>query len=170
MLSMLLNDGTTLERSMERIRHGNDAKLIVGELVVSDQPKSDPQIIILLKAAHRARALATARPNFALGQLAKTFGRSTERYKRLLRLSYLSPTIVSTIIEAGQPAHLTGRFLQTRSPAVELGRAGHLVAPLSGAKILLPLNSLRPCHFLCLGVDTYVAIIWRKSAKTSKIY
>ncbi len=112
MLSMLLNDGTTLERSMERIRHGNDAKLIVGELVVSDQPRSDPQLIILLKDAHRARALAMAKPNFALDRLAKTFGRSTERYKRLLRLSYLSPSIVSTIIEGRQPAHLTGRFLQ----------------------------------------------------------
>jgi len=112
MLSMLLNDGATLERSIERIRHCNDAKLIVGELVVSDQPRSDPQLIILLKEAHRARALAMAKPNFALDRLAKTFGRSTERYKRLLRLSYLSPSIVSTIIEGRQPAHLTGRFLQ----------------------------------------------------------
>ncbi len=112
MLSMLLNDGTTLERSIERVRHGNDAKLIVGELVVSDEPKSDPQLIILLKDAHCARTLAMAKPNFALDRLAKTFGRSTERYKRLLRLSYLSPSIVSTIIEGRQPAHLTGRFLQ----------------------------------------------------------
>ncbi len=112
MLSMLLNDGTTLERSIERVRHGNDAKLIVGELVVSDEPKSDPQLIRLLKDAHRARALAMAKPNFVLDRLAKTFGRSTERYKRLLRLSYLSPSIVSTIIEGRQPAHITGRFLQ----------------------------------------------------------
>jgi len=110
--SLLLNDGTTLDRSIERVRHGNDAKLIVGELIVSDQPKPDPQLIILLKDAHRARALAMAKPNFALDRLAKTFGRSTERYKRLLRLSYLSPSIVSKIIEGRQPAHLTGRFLQ----------------------------------------------------------
>ena len=112
MLSMLLNDGATLERSMERVRHGNDAKLIVGELVVSNQQKSDPQLIILLKDAHRAQTLATAKPNFALDRLAKIFGRSTERYKRLLRLSYLSPSIVSTIIEGRRPAHLTSRFLQ----------------------------------------------------------
>ncbi|MCY7281708.1 MAG: hypothetical protein LH610_12610 [Sphingomonas bacterium] len=76
---MLLNDGATLERSKERIRHGNDAKLIVGELVISDQPRSDPQLIIPLKDAHRARTLAMAKPNFALDRLAKTFGRSTER-------------------------------------------------------------------------------------------
>jgi hypothetical protein len=40
------------------------------------------------------------------------FGRSTERYRRLLRLSYLSPVIVTAIVEARQPAHLTNRFLQ----------------------------------------------------------
>lgn len=53
-----------------------------------------------------------AKPNFALDRLAKMFGRSTERYKRLLRLSYLSPLIVSTVIDGHQPVHLTGRFLQ----------------------------------------------------------
>ncbi len=111
-LTMLLNDGTTLARSIERVRHGNDAKLIIGDLVVCEQPKSDPQLVILLRDAHRAQALAIARPNFALDRLAQMFGRSSERYKRLLRLSYLSPTIVNTVIDGNQPAHLTGRFLQ----------------------------------------------------------
>jgi len=111
-LAMLLNDGTTLERSIERIRHGNDAKLVIGDLAIADEPKSDPQLIILLRDAHRAQTLAMAKPNFALDRLAKIFGRSTERYKRLLRLSYLSPTIVNTVINGKQPAHLTGRFLQ----------------------------------------------------------
>ena len=69
MLGMLLNEGTMLDRSIERIRHGNDAKLIVGELVVSDELKSDPQLIILLNDAHRARILAMAEPNFALDRL-----------------------------------------------------------------------------------------------------
>ena len=54
MLGMLLNEGTMLDRSIERIRHGNDATLIVGELVVSDELKSDPQLIILLNDAQRA--------------------------------------------------------------------------------------------------------------------
>ncbi len=31
------------------------------------------------------------------------FGRSTERYKRLLRLSYLSPTIVGAIVKGNSP-------------------------------------------------------------------
>ena len=112
MLSLLLNDGTMLEQSIERIRHGNDTKLVIGESAVAGRPKSNPQLIILLKDAHRARALAMAKPNFDLDRLAQVFGRSTERYKRLLRLSYLSPPIVDAIIEGKQPAQLTGRFLQ----------------------------------------------------------
>ena len=112
MLSLLLNDGTMLERSIERIRHGNDAKLVIGDLAVADRPTSNPQLIILLKDAHHARALAMAKPNFDLDRLAQMFGRSAERYKRLVRLSYLSPTIVSAIIDGKQPAHLTGSYLQ----------------------------------------------------------
>ena len=111
-LSLLLNDGTMHERSLERIRHGNDAKLIVGNLVATDEPTPDPQLVLLLKDAHRAQALAMSKPNYTLDRLAKLFGRSTERYKRLLRLSYLSPSIVSAIVNGKQPAHLTGRFLQ----------------------------------------------------------
>ena len=53
-----------------------------------------------------------AEPNLTLERLAKMFWRSTERYKRLVRLSHLSPSIVSTIIQGRQPAQLTGRFLQ----------------------------------------------------------
>jgi hypothetical protein len=111
-LSLQLNNGTTHERSLERVRHGNDAKLVVGNLAVTDEPTSDPQLVILLRDAHRAQALAMSKPNFTLDRLAKLFGRSTERYKRLLRLSYLSPSIVSGIIDGTQPPHLTGRFLQ----------------------------------------------------------
>ena len=111
-LTLLLNDGAKHERSIERIRHGNDARLVIGALAAADQPASNPQLVILLRDAHRARAQALAKPNFTLERLAKMFGRSTERYKRLLRLSYLSPAIVSAIIDGNQPAHLTGRFLQ----------------------------------------------------------
>src|SRR5437868_14479414 len=97
-LTLLLNDGTTLERSIERVRHGNDAKLIVGDLATSDRRNADPQLIVLLKDACRAQALALAKPLLSLEQLARTFGRSTERYKRLLRLSYLSPKFIQAVV------------------------------------------------------------------------
>ena len=107
-----LNDGAKFERSLERIRHGNDAKLVIGETSGPRSSQADPQLIILLRDANRARALAEAKPTLDLNRLAKLFGRSTERYKRLLRLSYLSPKIVEAIIEGRQSLRVTNRFLQ----------------------------------------------------------
>lgn len=80
--------------------------------LVCVQSTANPQLIILLKDAYRARALALSKPRLSLEQLATKFGRSIERYKRLLRLSYLSPTIVTAILHSHQPSHLTNRFLQ----------------------------------------------------------
>ena len=107
-------DESTLEHAFERIRHGNDAKLVIAERTSTrvDHTRPDPQLIILLQDAYRARALALAKPTLGIDQLATTFGRSAERYKRLIRLSYLSPTVINAIIQARQPAHLTNRFLQ----------------------------------------------------------
>ena len=111
MLEMTIVDGTRIECSVERLRHGNDAKLIVGD-VLKAESRADPQLVKLLQDAHRARALALAKPNQPVEKLAKAFGRSTMRYKRLLRLSYLSPKIVASILEGTQPQTMTGRFLQ----------------------------------------------------------
>ena len=68
--------------------------------------------IILLKQAHQARALALAKPTLSLDELAIRYGRSAERYMRLLRLSYLSPAVVEAIVASRQPPRLTNRFLQ----------------------------------------------------------
>ena len=67
---------------------------------------------MLLQDARRAQALALTKPNLSLEQLASTFGRSTERYKRLLRLSYLSPKFIQAVVDGKQPARVTNRFLQ----------------------------------------------------------
>ena len=111
-LTIELVDGHILRRSFERVRHGNDAKLVIGLTDAPEKPKANPQLIILLKDAHRAKALAFAKPKLTLDELALKFSRSTERYKRLLRLSYLSPTVIDAIIASREPPHLTNRFLQ----------------------------------------------------------
>jgi hypothetical protein len=56
--------------------------------------------------------LVLAKPKLSLEQLAAKFGRSPERFKRLLRLSYISPTIVAIVLNGSQPSRLTNRFLQ----------------------------------------------------------
>ena len=111
-LTIELTNGLILRRSLERVRHGNDARLVVGGPDAPGKPKADPQLIILLKQAHQARALALAKPTLSLDELAIRYGRSAERYKRLLRLSYLSPTVVHAIVASRQPPRLTNRFLQ----------------------------------------------------------
>ena len=111
-LTIELKDGTVLQRSLERVRHGNDAKLIVGSTLPHDELVADQQLVLLLKDAVRARELALAKPKLSLDALAAKFGRSPERFKRLIRLSYLSPKIVSAMLRGQQPTHLTSRALQ----------------------------------------------------------
>lgn len=111
-LTMEMATGQKLTLRLERVRHGNDAALIIGPALDAQGSKADPQLLILLRDAQRAQALALGRPKLSLEQLAAKFGRSPERYKRLLRLSYLSPAIVASVIDGTQPARLTNRFLQ----------------------------------------------------------
>jgi hypothetical protein len=83
----------------------------MGELV-HERPLPNPQLVKLLRDACRARAFALKRPIVPLEQLAAEFGRSPERFKRLVRLSYLSPAIVECILAGEQPADLTSVRLQ----------------------------------------------------------
>ncbi len=46
-MTVQLIDGSKLKRSLERIRHGNDAKLVVGQLTRPTERKAHPQLIIV---------------------------------------------------------------------------------------------------------------------------
>lgn len=111
-LTMQLTDGTLLERSLERVRHGNDARLVIGNVQERAEERADQQLVLLLREAQRLRVLAMSKPGLDLIQLAEAAGRSSERTKRLLRLSYLSPKIVEAILAGKQPANVPNRFLQ----------------------------------------------------------
>jgi DNA invertase Pin-like site-specific DNA recombinase len=124
-LTIAMLSGEEIIRMIDRVRHGNDARLVIAEqrdgndarLVIAEQRdqkehRSDRQLLVLLQDAHRAQALALNKPKVSLQQLAAKFGRSTERYKRLLRLSYLSPLIIAAILDGQQPSRVTNRFLQ----------------------------------------------------------
>lgn len=111
-LNLELRGETILQRSIERVRHGNDAKLIIGSLAPESDPAGNQQLTILLQDAARAQALALAKPKLGLDALAAKFGRSPERFKRLIRLSYLSPKIVAAILRGQEPMRLSSRSLQ----------------------------------------------------------
>ncbi len=111
-LTLVLIDGREIKRAIAKLRHGNDARLLVG--AHSDtRPPPNPQLLKLLSDAHRARALALRKPTRTLEQLATEFGRSAERFKRLIRISYLAPGIVESIMSGEEPAGLTSSRLQS---------------------------------------------------------
>jgi hypothetical protein len=51
-------------------------------------------------------------PRHRVAQLAAEFGRSTSRFKRLVRLSYLAPSIIELISAGEQPISVTSVRLQ----------------------------------------------------------
>lgn len=117
----------------------------------------------------------------SLEQLAVKFGRSTERYKRLLRLSFLSPKIMDAIIAGKQPAQLTNRFLQNLD-GLPLSWAEQELLLLGEPRAAFRNSRHRNCtkekkawncrdlwsrNSLSEKVRTYVYVIWRKSAKTA---
>ncbi|API59707.1 hypothetical protein BSL82_10565 [Tardibacter chloracetimidivorans] len=63
-------------------------------------------------AEHLANQVTSIDGKAEANSLTAKFGRSPERYKRLLRLSNLSPGIVAAVFEGAQPPRLTNRFLQ----------------------------------------------------------
>jgi site-specific DNA recombinase len=91
-----------------KLRRGNDA-----QLVLHAQPPvaRDVQLVQLIADAHAARHLAASRPKESADDLAQKFDRSTARFKRLLRLSYLAPDIVQAILAGTQPSTLTSQTL-----------------------------------------------------------
>lgn len=74
-LNIELADGHHLYRTIERVRHGYDAKLVMAQVTAQSQHKADPQLLVLLKDAYRAHALALAKPKLSLEQLAATSDR-----------------------------------------------------------------------------------------------
>lgn len=84
--SVELKDGAILRRLLDRIRHRN-AKPVVGSHELDGEPIGNQQPILLLRDAACAQAFTLAKPKLSLDALAAKFGRSPERFKRLIRLS-----------------------------------------------------------------------------------
>lgn len=71
----------------------------------------------LLQEAFQVRELATRSPELPLANIAKREGRCRKQMTKLLRLSWISPRIVETILEGRQPASLTrNRLLNLELP------------------------------------------------------
>ena len=77
----------------------------------------DASLVRLLREAFQVRELVTNSPELAIAEIAKREGRCRKQMTKLLRLSWISPRIVETILEGRQPASLTrNRLLNLELP------------------------------------------------------
>jgi len=71
----------------------------------------NPSLVSLIADARRAQALVEAHRTEPLSSLARAFHRQESYLMRLLRLNYLAPDIVASILDGNQPAALTRKML-----------------------------------------------------------
>lgn len=101
----------TLEAEYVHIRKGNDTKLVLKPKTGAPEKTRNEQLVQLIADSRKAIKLVNNHPNLEISKLASRFGRSVPRFKRLLRLSYLSPAIVEAILAGEQPSDLTSTKL-----------------------------------------------------------
>ena len=71
----------------------------------------DTGLITLLADAFLARGLVIASPELSINQVAKREGRCRKQLTKLVRLSWLSPSIVEAIVAGQAPSRLTRKWL-----------------------------------------------------------
>jgi hypothetical protein len=103
----------TLSAPVERVRRGHDLKLVIPADTAPDPSIGvrDERLVSLLSEAMEARRIVLAAPDQTLQEIASTHGRCRKRLAKLVRLSWLAPQVVHTILDGGQPATLTASML-----------------------------------------------------------
>jgi len=102
-----------LEAAVHKVRRGNDVALrIASDDRDSDRPR-DEQLVALVADARAARLAAMKSPDRLLEVIASTLGVGLQRFKRLIRISTLAPSIVESILDGTQPPDLTVARLNT---------------------------------------------------------
>ncbi|MEO6248516.1 MAG: recombinase family protein [Sphingomicrobium sp.] len=110
-IHLTADPSTPLMAQLGKVRRGNDVQIIVRSTASPAAPPRNEELVHMLADARAAQQLALTRPNDPLGKLAASAGRSEKIFKRMLRLSYLSPEVASAILEGRQPSSMTCRGL-----------------------------------------------------------
>jgi DNA invertase Pin-like site-specific DNA recombinase len=94
-----------LVQPVERQRRGHEVKLLVPG---TDTPevKYDPRLVSLVAEAHSLRRMVLAQSG-SLSQIAARLGMCRARMADMMRLSWLAPDIVTSILDGAQPESLT---------------------------------------------------------------
>lgn len=103
----------TLSAPVERVRRGHELKLVIPADAAPDPSVGvrDERLVVLLSEAMEARRIVLAASEQSLQEIATIHGRCRKRLAKLVRLSWLAPDIVQTILDGGQPATLTAGTL-----------------------------------------------------------
>jgi len=72
-----------------------------------DRPPPVANLVALIREARRAEELVFSNRHRSLPELASIAGRSNSSFARLIRLNYLAPDIIASIIDGTQPTSLT---------------------------------------------------------------
>ncbi|HVR90567.1 MAG TPA: recombinase family protein [Novosphingobium sp.] len=75
------------------------------------QAAPDAKLVRLLRSAREAQRLVEKHRDWSLEELARKLDRRPGHFSRLIRLNYLAPDIVTSILDGTQPAALTSDFL-----------------------------------------------------------
>lgn len=86
--------------------------------------------LALLADARAALEMVQSSPELSLNQIGKREGRCRTHLARLLRIAWLSPRIVETIVDGSQPRKLNRQtLLAGNSPSTGRSRSGCSASP-----------------------------------------
>ena len=91
-----------------RIQHrGNQVRIVIAAPDQTANRKPDPIRLRMLQRAHQWREQLESGDTMSTNALGKLNGVNGSYFTRIVRLTYLSPDIVDSIVDGRQPTHLT---------------------------------------------------------------
>jgi site-specific DNA recombinase len=96
-----------LSAAITRIRRGHELKLIVPSETSEPETPRNKKLVRLLADAMEVQKLVLGSPDRLLNDIAAAHGRCRKRLTKLLRISWLAPEIMQSILDGKQPANLT---------------------------------------------------------------
>jgi hypothetical protein len=93
------------------VRLSRRLRLPIGPRDENGEARPNQKLLLLLKQVRRAQRLVDSERLEPVSALAKRMSRSTGHFMKLLRLNYLAPDIVTSILDGRQPSNLTRRIL-----------------------------------------------------------
>jgi len=98
-----------LTTAISRVRRGQDVRLVITSGGLATEP--DKKLVALLREARKLQLVLRSNPELTIAAHAQASGQCRKRLARLMRLSWLSPTITEAILTGRHPTRLTARRL-----------------------------------------------------------